>query len=135
MFRRKDFWVINLTKEMQSTMNRIGMKVMAVAFALALMVSTVTASPRTRVRFRPGTNSTTVTGKLAANGLKTYVLRAKQGQTLTATLSSTNGKVDFTQANVHDTQYSFTVETTGDVEVMIDNHGGLTNYVLTISVQ
>ena len=116
-------------------MNRIGMKVMAVAFALALMVSTVMASPRTRVRFRPGTNSTTVTGKLAANGLKTYVLRANQGQTLTATLSSTNGKVDFTQANVHDTQYSFTVETTGDVEVMIDNHGGLTNYVLTISVQ
>ncbi|MCA1557312.1 MAG: hypothetical protein LC731_02090 [Acidobacteria bacterium] len=116
-------------------MNRIGMKVMAVAFALVLMVSTVVASPRTRVRFKPGRNSATVTGKLAASGLKTYVLRAKQGQVLTATLSSGNGKVDFTQGNVHDTQYSITVENTGDVEVMIDNHGGATKYTLTISVQ
>jgi hypothetical protein len=116
-------------------MKRIGMKVMAVAFALMMVVTTVTAQPRTRVRFKPGRNSTTVTGRLAADGLKTYVLRASQGQTLTATLSSTNGKVDFTQGNLHDTQYSVTVEQTGDVEVMIDNHGGSTNYSLTISIQ
>jgi hypothetical protein len=111
------------------------MKVMAVAFALMMAVTTVTAQPRTRVRFKPGQNSTTVTGRLATDGVKTYVLRASQGQTLTATLSSTNGKVDFTQGNLHDTQYSVTVDRTGDVEVMIDNHGGLTSYSLTISIQ
>lgn len=116
-------------------MKRIGMKFLAVAFALMMVATTVTAQPRTRVRFKPGQNSTTVTGRLATNGLKTYVLRASQGQTLTATLSSTNGKVDFTQGNVHDTQYSINVESTGDVEVMIDNHGGPTNYTLTISIQ
>lgn len=116
-------------------MKRIGMKFLAVAFALMMALTTVTAESRTRVRFKPGQNSTTVTGRLAASGLKTYVLRASQGQTLTATLSSTNGKVDFTQANVHDTQYSITVENTGDVEVMVDNHGGPTNYTLTISIQ
>ena len=116
-------------------MNRIGMKALAVAMVLMMAVSSAMAGTRTRVRFKPGQNSTTVTGRLATNGLKTYVLRAKQGQTLTATLSSTNGKVDFTQANVHDTQYSVTVETTGDVEVMIDNHGGTTSYTLTISIQ
>lgn len=116
-------------------MNRIGMKALAVAFALLMAVSSVMAAPRTRVRFKPGQNSTTVTGRIATNGLKTYVLRARQGQTLTATLSSSNGKVDFTQANVHDTQYSISVESTGDVEVLIDNHGGPTNYTLTISIQ
>lgn len=116
-------------------MNRIGMKVLAMAFALMMAVTTVTAQSRTRVRFQAGRNSTTVTGRLATNDLKTYVLRASQGQTLTATLSSANGKVDFTQGNVHDTQYSVTVESTGDVEVMVDNHGGPTNYTLTISIQ
>jgi hypothetical protein len=120
---------------MQSAMNRFGMKALAVTFALMMAVSSVMAGARTRVRFKPGQNSTTVTGRLATSGLKTYVLRARQGQTLTATLSSANGKVDFTQANVHDTQYSVTVEATGDVEVMIDNHGGPTNYTLTISIQ
>ncbi|HEX8175860.1 MAG TPA: hypothetical protein VF543_12135 [Pyrinomonadaceae bacterium] len=116
-------------------MKRIGMKVMAVAFALMMVVTTVMAQPRTRVRFKPGRNSTTVTGRITTEGVKTYVLRASQGQTLTATLSSNNGKVDFTQGNLHDTQYSVTVEQTGDVEVMIDNHGGPTNYSLTISIQ
>lgn len=127
--------MINQTKEIDSKMNRIGIKVLAGVFAVMLMVSTVMAAPRTRVRFKPGRNSTTVTGKLAASGLKTYVLRAQQGQTLTATLSSGNGKVDFTQGNVHDTQYSVQVESTGDVEVLIDNHGGATTYTLTISIQ
>ena len=116
-------------------MKRIGMKFTAVLFALMLAFSSVTAQARTRVRFKPGRNSTTVSGRLATNGMKTYVLRASQGQTLTATLSSGNGKVDFTQGNVHDTQYSTTVESTGDVEVLIDNHGGPTNYTLTISIQ
>ena len=120
---------------MESTMKRIGMKALAVAFALVIMVSSVPAQSRTRVSFQPGRNSRTVTGRLATDGLKTYVLRARQGQTLTATLSSGNGKVDFTQGNVHDTQYSVTLESTGDVEVMIDNHGGPTNYTLTISIQ
>ena len=116
-------------------MKRIGMKFLAVTFALMLVASSVMAQGRTRVRFKPGRNSTTLTGKLGPSGLKTYVLRANQGQTLTATLSSDNGKVDFTQGAVHDTQYSVTVENTGDVEVMIDNHGGTTRYSLTISIQ
>ena len=114
-------------------MKRIGMKALAVAMALMLAASSVLA--QTRVSFKSGQNSTTVTGRLGANGVKSYVLRARQGQVLTATLSSDNGKVDFTQANVHDTQYSITVENTGDVEVMVDNHGGPTRYTLTISIQ
>lgn len=114
-------------------MKRYGLKILAVAMIVMMAMSTAMA--RTRVRFKPGRNSTTVSGRLATNGLKTYVLRASKGQQLTATLSSGNGKVDFTQANVHDTQYSIVVEETGDVEVMIDNHGGPTTYTLTISIQ
>lgn len=114
-------------------MSRIGMKILATAMIVLLTASTLMA--KTRVRFLPGRNSATVTGKIGVNGVKTYVLRASKGQTLTATLSSGNGKVDFTQGNVHDTQFTTTVEKSGDVDVMIDNHGGSTNYTLTISIQ
>jgi hypothetical protein len=114
-------------------MSRIGIKIVAVAMVLLVTASSVMS--QTRVRFKRGQNSTTVTGRLGTSGVKSYVLRAQQGQVLTATLSSNNGKVDFTQGNVHDTQYSVTVENTGDVEVMIDNHGGPTGYTLTISIQ
>lgn len=114
-------------------MTRVGMKIMAMAMIVLLTASTLMA--QTRVRFKPGRNSATVTGKLGTSGAKTYVLRASKGQTLTATLSSDNGKIDFTQGNVHDTQYTTTVERTGDVEVMIDNHGGPSRYTLTISIQ
>lgn len=114
-------------------MTRVGMKILATAMILMLTASTLMA--QTRIKFKSGRNSATVTGKLGTAGARTYVLRASKGQTLTATLSSDNGKVDFTQGAVHDTQYTTTVERTGDVEVMIDNHGGPTRYSLTISIQ
>ncbi len=112
---------------------KLGVQILAVA--LLLLMSGADSMAQTRIRFKRGTNSATVTGTLGPGGVKSYVLRASQGQSLTATLSSTNGKVDFTQGNIHDTQYSITVEETGDVVVMIDNHGGTTRYTLTISIQ
>lgn len=89
----------------------------------------------TRVRFARGRNSATVSGKLAASKMRSYVLRASAGQVLTATLSSRNGKVDFTQGSLHDTQYSRTLDSDGDVYIDIDNHGGATTYTLTVSIQ
>ena len=91
---------------------------------------------QTRVRFARGSNSATMRGTITANGgARHYVLRAAAGQTLTATLSSGNNKVDFTQGAVHDTQFTRTVDSNGDVYVDIDNHGKRTNYTLTISIQ
>lgn len=129
----KRTFVINHTEEIRIAMNRIGMKILAMAMIVLLTASTLMA--KTRISFKPGRNSATVTGKLGVSGVKTYVLRASKGQTLTATLSSDNGKIDFTQGNVHDTQYSITVERTGDVEIIIDNHGKPSRYSLTISIQ
>lgn len=107
------------------------------AFALVMLLlftgSELTA--QTRIKFRRGTSSTTVSGRLGRAGVKHYVLGASRGQVLTATLSSDNGHVDFTQGSVHDTQYSHVVEYDGDVDLVIDNHGGPTNYTLTVSIQ
>lgn len=103
---------------------------------LAIAVSDSNAQSAMRVRFTRGRNSATMRGTIGANGgARHYVLRAAAGQSLTATVSSGNGKVDFTQGAVHDTQFSRTVDSNGDVYVDIDNHGGRTNYTLTISIQ
>ncbi len=113
--------------------NKLVMKSLALAAIVLLTASSLTA--QTRVRFRRGTNSATVSGRLGRSGVRSYVLRASAGQSLSATLSSGNGKVDFTQGSVHDTQYNRTLDYNGDVEIVIDNHGGPTNYTLTISIQ
>ncbi len=106
-----------------------------VALVLMLFMTSSELMAQTRVRFRRGTNSATLTGRLGVGSARSYVLGASAGQTLTATLSSGNGRVDFTQGNVHDTQYSRVLEYDGDVILTIDNHGSPTNYTLTISIQ
>ena len=113
---------------------RIGLKISILAVIFLMTAADLTA--QTRISFRRGRSSATVTETLAAGATRGYVLRAKQGQALTGTLSSTNGKADFTQGNLHDTQYSQTVEEDGDVYISVDNHGNRsTRFTLTISIQ
>lgn len=103
---------------------------------MILLTAASDSLAQTRISFARGRNSTTITGTLAAGATKGYVLRAKAGQVLTGTLSSTNGKADFTQGNLHDTQYSQTVEENGDVYISVDNHGNrATKFTMTISIQ
>lgn len=117
-------------------LRKISAKVLLLTLIFVISASDLLAQT-TRVRFARGRNSATMTGTLAANGgSRGYVLRAQRGQNLTATLSSTNGKVDFMQGARHDTQYSMPVEQDGDVYISVDNHGGgRTRYTLTISIQ
>lgn len=104
--------------------------------SMVLMMSLTDLDAQTRVRFRRGSNSTTISGTLGAGVTRGYVLGARSGQVLSATVSSSNGKVDFTQGAYHDSQYSLTVENNGDTYISIDNHGGrATRYTLTISIQ
>jgi hypothetical protein len=74
-----------------------------------------------------------VTGTLSAGATKGFVLRPMQGQVLTGTLNLTNGKTDFTQGNMHDTQYSQTVEENGDVYISVDNYGNRATHFTLLS--
>lgn len=104
--------------------------------SMILLVSGMDLPAQTRIRFQRGSSSATISGTLGAGVTRGYVLGARRGQVLTATLSSGNGQVDFTQGNLHDTQYSVVVQKTGDVYLSIDNHGKRpTRYTLTISIQ
>jgi hypothetical protein len=112
----------------------LGLRITILAIMFLTAASDSTA--QTRIRFARGRNSATITGTLAAGATKGYILRASRGQVLTGTLSSTNGKADFTQGSLHDTQYSQTVEDNGDVYISVDNHGNrATRFTMTISIQ
>ncbi len=113
---------------------KIGLKI--TILAMIFVMAATDSMAQTRIRFARGRNSSTVSGTLAAGATKGFVLRATQGQVLSGTLSSTNGKADFTQGNLHDTQYSQTVDADGDVYISVDNHGNrATRFTMTISIQ
>ena len=113
---------------------KLGVKILVLA--MMAVVSATDLMAQTRIRFARGRSSATVTGTLAPGATRGYVLRAARGQTLSATLSCGNGKCDFTQGDLHDTQYSEYVESNGDVYISIDNHGNrATRYTMTVSIQ
>jgi hypothetical protein len=104
------------------------------------LLTAADAAAQRRIRFRRGSTSATVSGQIGANrgvagaNYRSFVLRAGAGQTISATLSSGNGRVWF----VENDQTSYSVETHGtrDYVIRIYNGGeGTTNYTLTVSIQ
>jgi hypothetical protein len=91
--------------------------------------------PQTRVKFARGRTSATVRGKLGAKGSAQYVLGAREGQAILATISSTNGKVTITGANGRGSTDYEMIASDGDNYVGIYNSGGATNFTLTISIR
>ncbi len=86
-----------------------------------------------RVRFARGRTSSTMTGTIRSGGAICYVAGARRGQTLNATVSSRNGRVNFRSTG--DTSYTETFDFSGDHPFCIYNKGGLTSYTLTVSIQ
>ena len=115
-------------------LKKLGSKIL-VLMMICVMFSTDSLA-QTRIRFGKGKSSASVSGSMAANGARSYVLGARRGQTLTATVSCGNGKCDFAQGDLHDTQYSEYVESNGDVTITLHNHGTRsTNFTMTVSIQ
>ncbi len=85
-----------------------------------------------RVRFARGRTSATMTGSIRGGGVVCYVANARAGQTMNATVSSRNGKVNFRSTG--DTSYSESMDYSGDHRLCIANRGGLTSYTFTVSI-
>ncbi|HEY0378742.1 MAG TPA: hypothetical protein VGC87_17635 [Pyrinomonadaceae bacterium] len=110
------------------------------ALSLMLVLTAADLAAQSRIRFRRGSTSATVSGRIGVNrgvagaNYRSYVLRAGAGQTISATLSSGNDRVWF----VENDQTSLTIQTDGnhDYVIRIYNGGGnSTNYTLTVSIQ
>ena len=104
------------------------------------MLTTADLAAQQRIRFRRGSTSATVSGRIGVNrgvagaNYRSYVLRAGPGQTISATLSSGNGKVAFAEND----QTSYTIQTDNmrDYELHIYNGGASnTTFTLTVSIE
>ena len=109
-------------------------KLTAIFLFVVTVISTVAinAAKDTRIRFARGRTSASVSGTVGSGGRVCYVAGAKEGQTLTATISSRTGKAQILESG--DTSYSLTVEYSGDQSICVDNLGGATRYTLTVSI-
>ena len=117
-------------------------RTVSTTLAVVLMVLAATAyvAAQERIRFKRGSSSATVSGRIGVNrgvagaNYRSYVLRAGAGQTISANVSSGNGKVAFAENDLT----SYTVETDGarDYVLRIYNGGAdSTSYTLTVSIQ
>jgi hypothetical protein len=111
-----------------------------VVLAMAILLATADITAQSRIRFRRGSTSATVSGRIGVNrgvagaNYRSYVLRAGAGQTISATLSSGNGKVAFAEND----QTSYTIQTDGSRDYVLHIYNGgasNTGYTLTVSIQ
>jgi hypothetical protein len=118
------------------------MKKVSILLALTLIVllTSTDLTAQSRINFKRGSTSATVSGTIGVNrgvagaNYRSYVLRAKAGQTISATLSSDNGKVAFVEND--QTSYSVTANRTRDYVLRIYNGGDKsTKYTITVSIQ
>lgn len=111
------------------------MKKAFIFFAVAILVTTIFVSDglsQTRIRFARGRTSASVAGYLAGNEIRKFVLGARNGQQLSANISSGNGCVKFVGEG---TSEDFTTAR-GDNDLRIINDcGRRTNFTLTVSVR
>ncbi|HEX8736419.1 MAG TPA: hypothetical protein VF721_13910 [Pyrinomonadaceae bacterium] len=102
-----------------------------VLILIALSLTGDALAQTTRIRFARGRTSTTVSGSVAGNDFRQYVLGARRGQYLSANVSSRNGCVLFTQGS---TSLGFTTDT-GDNYITLNNTCGRTvSYTMTVSI-
>ncbi len=115
-------------------LKKLGVKILVLA--MIGMMAANDSLAQSRIRFGRGRNSASVSGTMAGNGERTFVLGARRGQTLTATLSCGRGKCDFAEGDLHDTSYSEYIESNGDIYITIHNHAArATNFTMTVSIQ
>jgi hypothetical protein len=107
---------------------------------LTFFLTTAELAAQRRIAFRRGSSSASVSGQIGVNrgvagaNYRSFVVRARAGQTINATVSSGNGKVAFAENDLT----SFTINTDGtrDYEIHIYNGGAKnTNYTLTVSIR
>lgn len=102
------------------------------ALGVSALLATAQAQPQYPLKFAAGASEATVSGQLKGNEKRTYVLEARDGQQLTAELSSDNTGTRFGDNNT-----SLNYQTSkGENYVMIWNNGrAVSNYKLKVAIK
>jgi hypothetical protein len=113
---------------------------MTLAIALTLLLTSADLAAQTRISFKRGSSSATLSGRIGVNkgvagaNYRAFVVRAGAGQTIAATVSSNNGKVAFAEND--QTTYTINTDSARDYELHIYNGGEKSaTYTLTVSIR
>jgi hypothetical protein len=112
-------------------LTRAKLSVAAILLALVVLLP-ATSVAQTRIQIPRGRYSTTVTGTLPYGYYRTYVVRARAGQSIVAKVVSPTGQVVFAEDYGH--QYFLDLVEDGDYFIQIMNVGPRSSYRLTVTI-
>ena len=93
------------------------------------------AFSQTRIRFARGKSSTTVSGTVAGDSSRSYVLNAQDGQTLLVRADS-RGSVYVEVDGVFDDNGLYTFESTGDHTIIVyNNDNSRSTFTMYVEIQ
>jgi hypothetical protein len=111
------------------------------ALAVVLGLTTLSVFSQKRISFARGHSSATVSGRLDRNGTRTYIVHAREGQTLR--LSTTGNQIsyevlgnDYSYSGERSADWSdYILKKTGDYRVKVTNSGKATGFTLTVAIR
>lgn len=110
----------------------LGLLILSAAFIVGFSVSE--ANAQQRINFKRGRSSATVSGNVASNGFREYVLRGRAGQVMSVRITSTNGVVRATAETASGKDFSVDLGD-GDTVISVVNPGRATRYTLTVTIR
>jgi hypothetical protein len=107
----------------------------ALVFALIVFSMCGDSLAQSRINFRRGASSATVSGALSGKGYREYLLRGRAGQVLSIRIRSDNGSITANAGTA--SGRNFSVEMSGgDHLISVYNSGnGDSRYTMTVSIR
>ncbi len=124
--------------------------ILALSLPLALVALVSAQSRAERVRFRRGSSSAVLKGRISGFGTRDYLINAKAGQLMTLRLSSSNPYTHFVIYSINErptdmnetTEWSERLTESGDYLIRVlmvragaRRRGAISDYTLTVSIQ
>ena len=129
---------------------RIFIAILALSLPVALAALVPAQSRAERVRFRRGSSSAVLRGRISGFGTRDYLINAKAGQLMTLRLSSSNPYTHFVIYSINErptdmnetTEWSERLTESGDYLIRVlmvragaRRRGALADYTLNVSIQ
>lgn len=110
-------------------------KTRVVALMLVMMFAGADVLAQKRIRFRRGSSSATVRGKIRANGYLEYVINGRAGQLVTVKITSGNGAVTVNAGTASGKDFSLDMTGGDHLLSVVNTAGTATKYTLTVSIR
>jgi hypothetical protein len=110
-------------------------KLPLVALLLLVVVSSSDVLAQKRIRFRKGSSSATVQGRIAAKGYLEYTINGRAGQVMSIKISSGNGAVTVNAGSASGKDFSLEMSGGDHLLSIVNTAATATTYTLTVSIR